>query len=76
MEKESTELENLKKKLFSQEQSPDEILVLRAVMREVGGYEQLMKLPISAYHVIAESISKEREAEKAEYDKIKARKKK
>jgi len=28
-------------------------------MREVGGYEQLMNLPITAYVVIAESIAKE-----------------
>ena len=49
--------------------------MLRAVMREVGGYEQLMKLPMSAYNVIAESIADEKETEKAEYDKAKARSK-
>lgn len=38
-------------------------------MREVGGYEQMLNLPISAYNVIAESIVKEKEKEKADYDK-------
>jgi len=36
---------------------------MRAVMQEVGGYEQLMRLPICAYNVIAESIALERKAE-------------
>ena len=48
--------------------------MLRAVMREVGGYDQLMKLPVSAYNVIAESIVKEKEAEKAQYDKARSKK--
>ena len=61
-------MESLKQRLFKN-QNPDEVLMLRAVMREVGGYEQLMKLPISAYNIIAESIAKEKELEKAEYDK-------
>jgi hypothetical protein len=47
--------------------------MLRAVMREVGGYEQLMKLPMSAFNVIAESIVKEKEAEQAEYNKSRSR---
>jgi hypothetical protein len=76
MEKESQELENLKTKLFKKEQNPDEVWMLRAVMREVGGYEQLMKLPMSAYNVIAESISIEKTKEKEEYDKAVARSKK
>lgn len=50
--------------------------MLRAVMREVGGYEQLMKLPMSAYNVIAESIAIEKAKEKEEYDKAVARSKK
>lgn len=41
-------------------------------MREVGGYEQLMKLPMSAYNVIAESIAIEKQREKEEYDKAKS----
>jgi hypothetical protein len=76
MEKELQELENLKTKLFKKEQSPDEVWMLRAIMREVGGYEQLMKLPMSAYNVIAESISIEKTKEKEEYDKVVARSKK
>jgi hypothetical protein len=48
--------------------------MLRAVMREVGGYEQLMKLPMSAYEVIAESIAKEKEEEKKQYDKARSKK--
>jgi hypothetical protein len=47
--------------------------MLRAVMREVGGYEQLMKLPMSAYNVIAESIIEEKKMEKDEYDKTRSR---
>jgi len=47
--------------------------MLRAVMREVGGYEQLMKLPMSAYNVIAESIAEEKKKEKEDYDKARAR---
>ena len=48
--------------------------MLRAVMREVGGYEQLMKLPMSAYNVIAESIAEEKKKEKEMYDKSRSRK--
>jgi hypothetical protein len=43
-------------------------------MREVGGYEQLMKLPMSAYNVIAESIIKEKEDEAKEYSKASRKK--
>lgn len=68
------ELENLKQKLFKKgNQNPDEIWMMRAVMREVGGYEQLMKLPMSAYNAIAESIAIEKAKEKEEYDKAVAR---
>jgi hypothetical protein len=49
--------------------------MLRAVMREVGGYEQLMKLPMSAFNVIAESITLEKTREKEEYDKARSHKK-
>jgi len=49
--------------------------MLRAVMREVGGYEQLMDLPMSAYNVIAESIAIEKTKEKEEYDRASRRKK-
>ena len=42
-------------------------------MREVGGYEQLMKLPMSAFDVIAKDISKENAEEKAEYDKARSK---
>jgi hypothetical protein len=72
MEKELTELENLKQRLSKKQNPNDEVWMLRAVMREVGGYEQLMKLPMPAYNVIAESIIQEKEAEKADYDKAKA----
>ena len=72
MEKDSTELENLKKKLFKSSLSEDDqISEMRAVMREVGGYEQLMNLPLSAYVTIAESIARDQKAEKAQYDRLK-----
>jgi len=58
MEKESPELEHLKKRLF--QKNSDELFLLREIMREVGGYEQLMNLPIVAYNLIAESIISER----------------
>jgi hypothetical protein len=45
-------------------------------MKEVGGYSELMKLPMSAYTAIAESISIEKAKEKEEYDKAVARSKK
>ena len=48
---------------------------MRAVMREVGGYEQLMNLTINAYVAIAESIVRDQKLEKAQYDKIKTRSK-
>lgn len=32
-------------------------------MREVGGYEQLLKLPITAYRVILENIVEEKKRE-------------
>jgi len=41
-------------------------------MKEVGGYEQLMKLPIPVFQVIAESIILEKKAERKAYDKIKS----
>jgi hypothetical protein len=64
MEKDSAELENLKQKLFRKSnQKSDEIFELRAVMREVGGYEQLLKLPITAYRVILENIVEEKKRE-------------
>ena len=44
-------------------------------MREVGGYEQLMKLPMSAYDVIAESITLEKLKEKEESEKVARRSK-
>jgi len=44
-------------------------------MREVGGYEQLMKLPITAYNLIAESILKEKEKEMKEIEKARSRNK-
>ena len=44
-------------------------------MREVGGYEQLMNLPMSAYNVIAESIIAEKQKEKEDCDKVVARSK-
>lgn len=73
MEQDSQELENLKKRLFQKEkQKPDEIAELRAVMREVGGYEQLLHLPISAYKIIAESIAEEKQKEMEAYEKAKS----
>ena len=78
MEKESIELDSLKRKLFNRD-SPsedDQITEMRAVMREVGGYEQLMNLPLSAYIVIAESIARDQKREKAMYDKAKSKMKK
>jgi hypothetical protein len=32
-------------------------------MREVGGYSELMKLPLSAYKIIANSIALEKQRE-------------
>jgi hypothetical protein len=77
MEKDSTELDNLKRKLFNKnsQSEDDQITEMRAVMREVGGYEQLMNLPLTAYVVIAQSIARDQKREKAQYDKMKARSK-
>lgn len=71
MEKDLTELENLKRRLFSKQHlsEDDQIIILRAVMREVGGYEQLMRLPITAYREIADSIAIERQREKEANEK-------
>ena len=69
MEKDLQELENLKQRLNKTQNPDNEIRILRAVMREVGGYEQLMKLPMNAYNVIAESIIKEKEEEAKEYSR-------
>jgi hypothetical protein len=76
MEKDLEELENLKKRLLNKNKpSEDDIIFeLRAVMREVGGYTELMNLPTSAYGVILESIAKEKEREEREYKKMKSRK--
>jgi DNA-binding protein H-NS len=76
MEKDLEELENLKKRLLNKNKpSEDDIIFeLRAVMREVGGYTELMNLPTSAYEVILESIAKEKEREEREYKKMKSRK--
>jgi hypothetical protein len=38
-------------------------------MREVGGYDQLMRLSIWAFNVIADSIALEREREKEANEK-------
>ena len=70
MEKDLQELENLKKKLFSNQTSEDDqIFNLRQVMKEVGGYEQLMNLPIATYNIIIESIVAERKAQIKAYNK-------
>ena len=47
MEK-STELEKLKKQLFNGESNDEGVFNLCAVMELVGGYEQMMNLPLSA----------------------------
>lgn len=47
-----TELEKLKKRLLSKENSKDDALNLCAIMEIVGGYSQLMELPIPAIEVI------------------------
>jgi hypothetical protein len=59
------ELERLKKKLFKQESSElDEIYSFCAIMELVGGYEQLLNLPLTALPLIfkyMEFINKEQE---------------
>jgi hypothetical protein len=73
MEKDLQELENLKQRLNRKQNPDNEIWILRAVMREVGGYEQLMKLPLSVYNIIAESIISERNAQLKAYNKSHSR---
>jgi hypothetical protein len=41
-------------------------------MKEVGGYEQFMRLPITAFQVIAENISLENKERKKSYERAKS----
>ena len=55
------ELESLKNKLFNNNQSDEEqVYEFRLVMREVGGFEQVMKLPVDVYRLLVENIVWER----------------
>jgi hypothetical protein len=70
--KELIELEKLKRRLLKQEPSEkDLVYTLCRVMKEVGGYEQLLNLSLPALHEIIDYLNYlAREEEKA-YQKVK-----
>lgn len=62
--KNSTELQNLKNVLFNKGSNDEGVYMLCAVMELVGGYEQLMNLPLSSLKEIIkylEFVNKQQE---------------
>jgi len=51
-----SELERLKKRLLSNKSKKNEAHNLCAVMEAVGGYSELMNMPITAVDVVAEYL--------------------
>lgn len=71
-----SELEKLKKRLLNSK-SPsekDECFALVEVMKVVGGYDQLLNLPLPTLRVILEKMDKEAKQQKKAYRKAKAKK--
>lgn len=59
-----SELEKLKKRLLSKKNSKHDALNLCAIMEVVGGYSQLMELPIPAIEVIKKYIEHKNKQQK------------
>ena len=73
----TAELERLKKRLNKSSPNSDfaQVVNLCEVMRVVGGYDQLLSMPIPAMQEVAEYINWLNEQEKKSMDKSKFRRK-
>jgi len=66
-------LQRLKNRLQQKSSETEELVVFYEVMKNVGGYENFIKLPIPAYIEIVEAMEKEAKEEQKMIDKSKHR---